>query len=97
MKSPELCKQSFLKLSFRLAKTMESLHIKLSGRYIKGTGSELSKMRRAGLGPVERPEMTPADPAETTENTVPEVVFDDETKYGWPDRIGMLHRLHFLS
>ena len=81
---------------------MESLHIKLSGRYIKGTGPELSKMRRAGLGPVEPPEMTPADPAETTE-TVPEVVFDDETKYGWPDRIStdksarMLHRLHFLS
>ena len=46
-------------------------------------------MRRAGLGPVEPPEMTPADPAETTENTVPEVVFEDETMYGWPDRIRM--------
>ena len=82
---------------------MESLHIKLSGRYIKGTGPELSKMRRAGLGPVEPPEMTPADPAETTENTVPEVVFEDETMYGWPDRIStdksaqMSHRLHFQS
>ena len=63
---------------------MESLHVKLSGRYIRGTGPESSKMRRAGLGPVEDPATTPADPGETTENTVPEVVFEDETKYGCP-------------
>ena len=52
---------------------MESLHIKLTGRYIPGTGPKLAGKMEAP------PIMTPKTPP-VTEPTVPEVVFEDETK-----------------
>ena len=80
-----------LGIVFRLAKTMESLHIKLSGRYIRGTGPTIDDQRRramAGDGPTENPPTeTPETSPPPTDNTVPEVAFEDETMYEWSDRI----------
>ena len=84
-------KAKFLGLPFRLARTMESLHIKLSGRYVRGTGPKLSKKRKGGYVPP-GPEVLPITHETATyriptsppptEYTVPEVVFEDETMYG---------------
>ena len=84
---------------------MESLHIRLTGRYIPGTGPPVvapaplqqpyMRRKQPQIGVLRKPsrphqprrsEMRPAPavvtappPQPPTENTVPEVVFEDET------------------